>query len=143
MIVMAALIYVPVRLLAALSVAIIALHNCLDGIAASQFGSAAGVWNLIHQPGAFTFISKVFVVGYPLVPWFAVMAAGFCFGQVFPARPRRAAADHAENGFRHDHRVRDRPCSEPLWRPGAVVSPGIGPVHRALFSQVHEISAIS
>src|SRR5438270_6064169 len=43
---MAALVYVPVRWLAALSVAVIVLHNCLDEIRAAQFGSAAWVWNL-------------------------------------------------------------------------------------------------
>ncbi|HLB92100.1 MAG TPA: hypothetical protein VJK27_07155, partial [Terriglobales bacterium] len=41
MIAMAALIRLPVRWLAALSVAVILFHNCLDGIDASRFGSAA------------------------------------------------------------------------------------------------------
>jgi uncharacterized membrane protein len=87
MIAMAALIHLPVHLLAMLSVAVIALHNCLDGIKASQFGSGAWVWRLIHQVGPFPFAGSVFVVGYPLVPWIAVMAAGFCFGHVFLLEP--------------------------------------------------------
>jgi hypothetical protein len=29
------------------------------------------------------------IVGYPLIPWFAVMAAGFCFGQVMNLDPPR------------------------------------------------------
>jgi uncharacterized membrane protein len=87
MIVMAALVYLPVRWLAALSLAVIVLHNCLDGIQSSRFGSGAWVWNLLHQPGAFPFAGETFLAPYPVVPWIAVMAAGYCFGQVFSFEP--------------------------------------------------------
>jgi uncharacterized membrane protein len=80
---MAALVWLPGRWLAVSSLAVIALHNLLDGVNASQFGSGAGAWNLLHQAGAFTVAGQVVIVGYPLVPWIAVMAAGFCFGRVF------------------------------------------------------------
>ena len=83
MIMLAALIHLPIRLLTVLSIAVILSHNTLDRIGPSQFGPAAWVWSVLHQPGGFPFASMVVVVGYPLVPWFAVMAAGFCFGQVF------------------------------------------------------------
>lgn len=83
MVVMAALVWIPVRWLALLSVAVIVLHNCLDTVRAAEFGAAAGVWNLVHQVGAFQVSGTVAIVGYPLVPWIAVMALGFCFGQVF------------------------------------------------------------
>jgi uncharacterized membrane protein len=83
MIAMAALIYLPVRWLTALSVAIIALHNCLDRVNASQFGSAGWAWNLLHQPGLITFAGRQVLVTYTLLPWIGVMSAGFCFGQVF------------------------------------------------------------
>jgi uncharacterized membrane protein len=87
MIVMAALVYLPVRWLAVLSLAVIVLHNCLDGIQSSRFGSGAWAWDLLHQPGAFPFAGKTFLAPYPLVPWVAVMAAGYCFGQVFSLEP--------------------------------------------------------
>ena len=83
MVAMAALVWLPLRVLAVVSVAVIALHNCLDGVRASQLGSAAGVWNVIHQPGAIPVAGGIVLVGYPLVPWIAVMAAGFCCGRVF------------------------------------------------------------
>jgi uncharacterized membrane protein len=83
MIVIAALIYMPLRWLAALSVAVIALHNCLGGIAAARFGSGAWVWNLIHQPGVIVLAGWQVLVTYTLLPWIAVMAAGFCFAQLF------------------------------------------------------------
>jgi uncharacterized membrane protein len=83
MIAMAALVYLPFRWLAAFSLAIIALHNSLDGVAASRFGSGAWIWNLLHQPGVFMMKGIPVVVSYPLLPWIGVMAAGFCFGRVF------------------------------------------------------------
>ena len=92
MILMAALIYLPLRVLAVASVAVIALHNCLDGISASRFGSAGWVWNLVHQPGVLSIAGRQVLIPYTLLPWVGVMAAGFCFGQLFlleSARRRR------------------------------------------------------
>jgi uncharacterized membrane protein len=83
MIAMAALVHLPVRLLAVLSVAVIVLHNCLDGIRAGQFGSGAWAWNLLHQPGVISVAGKMTLVTYTFIPWIAVMAAGYCFGHVF------------------------------------------------------------
>lgn len=82
MIAMAALIYLPERWLAALSVGVIALHNCLDRVAPSRFGAAGWVWNLIHQPGVFALAGRQLLVTYTLLPWIGVMAAGFCFGRI-------------------------------------------------------------
>lgn len=87
MIAMTVLVQLPIRWLAALSAAVLVFHNCLDGIQASQFGSGAWVWNLLHQPGVFPVAGRLALVSYPLVPWIAVMAAGYCFGQVFVLEP--------------------------------------------------------
>lgn len=72
----------PVRVLAVVSILTIALHNLADPVSATQFGGAAWIWNLIHELGVFQFGSVTFLVAYPLVPWFAVMAAGYCFGNI-------------------------------------------------------------
>jgi uncharacterized membrane protein len=87
MIGLAVLVWLPIRVLAALSLAAIALHNLLDQVTPAQFGSAAGLWNVLHQPGAFPVAGMTIIVGYPLVPWIAVMALGFCFGRVFLMEP--------------------------------------------------------
>lgn len=87
MIAMAALVHLPVRWLAALSVAVIVFHNFLDGINASRFGSNAWIWNLLHQPGVFPVGQTLVLATYTLVPWIAVMAAGYCFGHVFLLEP--------------------------------------------------------
>jgi uncharacterized membrane protein len=93
MIGLAALIWLPLRLLAGVSLLVIVLHNTLDGVAPATFGPAAPLWNVLHQPGAFPIAGLTVVVGYPIVPWIAVMALGFCCGEVFlldrPTRRRR------------------------------------------------------
>jgi uncharacterized membrane protein len=81
------LVHLPVRFLSLLSVSVIALHNLADPITASQFGSAGWVWNIVHQLGVFRIDSVPFLAAYPLVPWIAVMSAGFCFGGIMTLDP--------------------------------------------------------
>jgi uncharacterized membrane protein len=76
------LVRVPIRPLAVLSIAVIALHNLATPINAERFGRAAWIWNILHQNGVFAAGGIQFLVAYPLVPWIFVMSAGFCFGAV-------------------------------------------------------------
>ncbi len=87
MVLLAALVWLPPALLAGLSLALIAGHNLLDGIAPQRFGAAAPLWNVLHQPGAFGVGGVIVVVGYPLVPWVAVMALGFLAGRLYQQEP--------------------------------------------------------
>jgi uncharacterized membrane protein len=81
MIVLAALIWLPIPLLAALSVATIVLHHLADGT------RTQGAWILLHQVGAFPFAGRIVIAPYTLVPWFAVMALGFCLGAIYSWTP--------------------------------------------------------
>jgi uncharacterized membrane protein len=81
MIVLSALIHLPDRLLLGLSAAVIVLHNLLDPVQAPALGAFAPAWNVLHQQGAFLVAGVPVVVAYPLVPWFAVMGAGYCLGR--------------------------------------------------------------
>src|SRR6185436_10479460 len=92
MVALAGLIYLPMRVLAVVSVAIIVFHNTLDGITAAQFGAFAPVWNFVHQQGVFVAGGMPVLVAYPVLAWIGVMGAGFCFGPVLqlePAQRRR------------------------------------------------------
>ena len=82
MIALSVLAQLPVRILAPFSLVMIAAHNATDGVRADTFGAFAPAWNVLHQPGVFLIGETVFFVAYPLVPWIAVMAAGYCFGRV-------------------------------------------------------------
>jgi uncharacterized membrane protein len=104
MIVLAGLIHLPLRLVAAFGIAMIFLHNLLDrfqvtgwqGPASPVPGPGAKLWMLAHQ--AFSvfpvvgFPSPLVIVIYPLIPWIGVMAAGYAFGALYQwdaARRRR------------------------------------------------------
>jgi uncharacterized membrane protein len=93
MVALAALVHLPSRALAVASGVVIVLHNVLDPLQGSAFGAFAGLWNLLHQPGLVMVAGvPLAVVGYPFVPWVAVMAAGYCSGALFlraPAERRR------------------------------------------------------
>lgn len=77
----------PIRVLTIFSIATIALHNLVDRIPASSFGAGAWVWNILHQLGVFQVGGVPVFAAYPLIPWIAVMSAGFCFGQIFSLDP--------------------------------------------------------
>lgn len=87
MIVMAPLVHLRMSWLLVFSGLIIVFHNCLDGVSASRFGSWAPVWNLLHQPGGFVLAGKSIAVPYTLLPWIAVMTAGFCFARLLESDP--------------------------------------------------------
>lgn len=89
MVVLAGLIYLPPRVLAVLSVAVILLHNLLDAVKSASLGAWAPVWKLLHVTSVFPMFGLLLIISYPLVPWFAVMSAGFCFGRVFLLEPAR------------------------------------------------------
>jgi uncharacterized membrane protein len=92
MIALGLLAHLPTGILAALSIAMIVLHNLADSITALAFGSAGWVWNLIHEQGVFRAGPVFFVAAYPLVPWIGVMAAGYCFGRIMMLEPVRQRA---------------------------------------------------
>jgi uncharacterized membrane protein len=103
MIILAALIHLPLKVVGGLGLAMIALHNLLDRFAVAGWqgpdspvpGVAAKLWSILHQPFSVFpvagFPSPVVVVIYPLIPWVGVMALGYAFGSLYQkdARERR------------------------------------------------------
>lgn len=94
MIILAALIYLPLRVLVAFGLLMVALHNLLDGIQIQLWrgpgtpvpGVWTKLWMILHQPGAFPiagFPSPILLVLYPLIPWIGVMALGYAFGALY------------------------------------------------------------
>ncbi len=83
MLLMAALVHLPLRWLAVLSIAFIVLHNLLDTYSAAHFGNFSWAWHLLHQPGVIMLGNRPAFVVYPILPWIGVLAAGFCFAPIF------------------------------------------------------------
>jgi uncharacterized membrane protein len=81
MMALAALVHLPVSVIAILALTMIAGHNLLDEIRANDFPSSGWVWHFLHQPGRVHLgDGRSISVLYPLIPWIGVMAAGYAFG---------------------------------------------------------------
>jgi uncharacterized membrane protein len=83
MIVLAALIHLPARVVGAVGIVIIALHNRLDPVSAQDLGALAPLWTVLHQQGVIPLGGQVAVVGYPVLPWIGLLAVGFASGTLF------------------------------------------------------------
>lgn len=93
MIVMAALIYLPAKIIGAIGVAMIILHNLLDRFQLPPNIAFAGepppdvwqaIWLILHQQGVVPIPGTMGgFVAYPLIPWIGVMAAGYAFGTLY------------------------------------------------------------
>ena len=96
MIVMAVLIYLPIKVTGVLGLAMILLHNLLDRfqlppniafLADPTIDQtwAQSLWLILHQMGAVPLVSQgpVIFFAYPLIPWVGVMAAGWAFGTIY------------------------------------------------------------
>src|SRR5215831_8501101 len=92
MVMMAAIVWLPLRWVAALGLGMVATHNLLDGVSPALFGRFSWVWTLLHTPGAIPITNDFsFSVRYVLIPWVGVMAAGFAFGSLLLRKDRRSA----------------------------------------------------
>ncbi|HEX3142650.1 MAG TPA: heparan-alpha-glucosaminide N-acetyltransferase domain-containing protein, partial [Pyrinomonadaceae bacterium] len=104
MVIMAALIHLPLRVIGAFGVLMIFLHNLLDRFQVQGWrgpgspipSALAKLWMVLHQPFSvfpiLPVMSPVVAVVYNLLPWLGVMAAGFAFGSIYTfdaARRRR------------------------------------------------------
>jgi len=88
MIALAGLIFVPWKALLTVSVAVILLHNTLDGLTPAAFGGWGWLWKILHAPDVIAPSDSMAVfTNYTLVPWMFVMAAGYGFGRVLDLEP--------------------------------------------------------
>jgi uncharacterized membrane protein len=90
MVAMALIVRLPVRWIAGLGVAIIVFHNLLDPIIPAALGTLSGPWIVLHTPGLVSITPQMkFFVGYPLIPWIGVMAAGYAMGALVERHDRQ------------------------------------------------------
>ncbi|MBT8062397.1 MAG: DUF1624 domain-containing protein [Xanthomonadales bacterium] len=94
MLVLSALIYLPRVMIFAFGAILIAGHNLLDGIQASQFGDMAWLWGMLHQPMwvPFNDSGSGIYFAYPLIPWIGVIAVGYASANWFLSDPKQFAS---------------------------------------------------
>jgi uncharacterized membrane protein len=98
MVILAALIHLPLWAIAAISIVTIAGHNLLDGIRVPfDFNNPASdpqhiLWAFLHQLTPLQLGPFTAFLAYPIVPWFAVMALGYVFAELYrrPEAERRS-----------------------------------------------------
>jgi len=83
MIVLAALIHLPLKIILLIGLVIVAGHNLLDNFNVEGNNLSAFLWAILHKQGSFTLTERSFFVGYPLIPWIGVMALGYCLGSLY------------------------------------------------------------
>ncbi len=86
MIILAGLIYLPIKAIGAIGLILIVGHNTLDSVDPAAMGHYTGkLWQFLHVQSLFNYAHNtrhVFIV-YPLIPWVGVMATGYSFGSIF------------------------------------------------------------
>lgn len=83
MIILAAAIHLPFKVILFLGVAIVLGHHLLDPIHAEENTSGAIWWGLVHEQYLFQLGHFVIYIGYPILPWAGVMLLGYCFGKLY------------------------------------------------------------
>jgi uncharacterized membrane protein len=83
MIILSALIHLRWSWLLVIALVLICGHNLLDPIHFAGNGPAAVGWALLHHFEAFLYGNHGFFVGYPILPWLAIMALGYCLGILY------------------------------------------------------------
>ncbi len=96
MILMAGLLWLPVRAILGIGLLIVLGHNSLDFIEQSPGFKADFWWILLHGGGNPIFPyaeNRILLIGYPLLPWIGLMMLGYCLGWLFspdfPAKRRQ------------------------------------------------------
>lgn len=80
MIVLAGLIRLPKTIILVVSCVTIFGHNLLDGV---HF-DGNHLWAFFHERGRFPYAEGHYIrQSYSLIPWFAVMSLGYCFGPLY------------------------------------------------------------
>ncbi|HXV12984.1 MAG TPA: heparan-alpha-glucosaminide N-acetyltransferase domain-containing protein [Candidatus Krumholzibacteria bacterium] len=99
MILMAALVKLPAKVVGAVGVVIIAGHNLMDPLIGERIDAVAGsslawLWKILYLgfwagPIQFGPDGPTLIVLYSIIPWVGVMAAGYGFGRVLILEPAR------------------------------------------------------
>ena len=85
MIVLAALIHLPAKIILLFCIVLVAGHNLFDHVHVGGNSLPAFGWALLHEQNFFSWNKEILLVGYPLIPWLGVMPLGYLVGQWYAA----------------------------------------------------------
>jgi len=91
MIVLAAAVHLPFKVIVGLGLLLVAGHNLLDPVHVQGRGLAAILWSMLHEFNVFQLGRFSLYAAYPLLPWTGVMILGYCFGRLYQPSVDRSA----------------------------------------------------
>ena len=89
MVLMALIVRLPLKLIAAFGVALMVFHQLLASVPPTAFGKLGWLWQILYAGGATRndALNLDFPILYTLIPWVGVMAAGYVLGWVLRLEP--------------------------------------------------------
>jgi len=66
-----------------LGLALVCLHNLLDGVHFAPQHALFPLWAVLHEPSPLAFGHAHFFTLYPLLPWLGIMCCGYALGAVY------------------------------------------------------------
>lgn len=91
MVLMALIVRLPLKLIAAFGVATIVFHQFLERLEPAVFGKLGWLWQILYAGGATRndALNLTFPILYTLIPWVGVMASGYALGAVLTLAPEQ------------------------------------------------------
>jgi uncharacterized membrane protein len=84
MLALAGLLYFRVGTVAGIGVAIVFLHNLLDGVKSDDLGIFGGLWMILHEPGPVRILPEtVLNISWPVLPWIGMICCGYAIGELY------------------------------------------------------------
>jgi len=84
MIILAGVIYLPLRAIFFIGLIIVCAHNLLDAFDYLKPTETPLWWGFLHQQSFFPYDhNRLFAILYPLLPWPGVMMLGYCLGSLY------------------------------------------------------------
>ena len=83
MIVLAILVYLPLKWILAFGFIMVLGHNILDPVQVEGSGPLAWIWAMLHVQQPFVTGGRMFFFVYPLIPWIGVIGLGYGFGHLY------------------------------------------------------------
>lgn len=86
MVILAALVFLPFRVLFVIGALIVLGHDLLDYPEAAANGNVGFLWKLLHGPGLVILpfaTGHMLAIAYHFLPWLGIMIMGYCTGKLF------------------------------------------------------------
>lgn len=87
MIILSVVIYLPFRMIIALGLILVALHNLFDSLQLPSDPKLVEIYSVLLRPYVFQLGHFTVFTGYPILPWAGVMLLGYCFGALYKPLP--------------------------------------------------------